>query len=761
MKKEKSQHRKKVFRRWLALCLLVLAAGILTACGGTADDRSLGIDGVVYMARELELPGEASIFNLNSRDGYLYYQAGTMLMRLSPDSNDDYWAENRVPVLECPSSSEKAYRIRGYAAGHNGDLYYCRQNWTWNKSGMSVSENHVLLIRQSADGNTVYETPIPVTDIPSELRCGLAVDDEDRAYLLAENHIYVVDASGELAGTISTEEYVQNQSFENEGQLLTGSGGQIYFLTRYPDTVIYKVIADGGWRLEEKSELTQNMSGIFYGSPYGLLCDKADGILYQYHEDDSTWHPLLRWTDGNMGGQTGNVLQLSEDYIATLHFTESGSLASMEDESSLYLLTRTPVTELPEKEILVLASISPSASLKQSVMDFNRSSSQYHILLDIYEGSEATVRLDAAMVSSDPPDLLDTSSLNLTKYAQKQALADLAPYLDQSKVLSRDYFLPSLLEGYTIDGRLCSIPAAFTLQTIMGRPDQIGSNAGWTMADVMALAEKYPDYRLIGNNNFYYLLNIFCSYYILEEYIDWEGGTCRFDSPQFCELIRWIWAQSEESGRLPADEYLFEAMPEDALLVTRSIFSPYNYALTLEKMGGTVTTMIGYPTADGHELHGASARDELCITASSKHKEAAWTFMEFFLSRNFFELYSFPTRMDILTQLIEEEATPTYLLDENGEIRYDNNGEPMIKTRLVEYTSDGMRTEYLYLERENADALLEMIKHLDFTPGDSRERTAAAIISEELDSWLSHDKSLEEAAAIIQSRVQLMLDEGA
>lgn len=757
MKNKKAPHRYNIFRHWPALVLLILTAGLLTSCSTAADDRSIGIDGFVYMAREVKFPEQVTISSLSLGDGYLYYQQDTALMRLPLDRIEDAWPEYAVPVL--------SFRIMGYAAGNNGDLYYCKQEEITNAGGPPTLAKKTLLVRQAADGSIIYEVQIPVEETMSELQCDLAVGGEDLAYLLTEKYIYVVNGSGEIAGTISTEEYIQYPAFGGQGQLLTGPGDQVYFLGGFPDTGIYKVVADDSCRLEEQSELTRNMSGRFYSSPYGLLCDKADGILYQYHETDSSWHPLLRWTDGNADGTAHEVLQLSEDCIAALYGTASGSLAPMEHKASLCLLTRTAVDELPQKEILVLASVRPSDSLQQSVMEFNRTSGQYHILLNIYDGEDAASRLDAALVSSDPPDLLDVSSLDFTKYAEKQAFADLSPYLDRSGEISREDFLPALLEGYTANGRLYSIPGSFTLATVMGRPDQIGSDAGWTMADVMALTEKYPDCRLFDRNSFSYILNYFCSEYILEEYIDWEKGTCRFDSAGFRELIQWIWDHSEESGRFPATEgiYISGPPPEDVLLIRKTIFSPYDYALELTRMGGDVSTIVGYPTADGHELHKISVRDALCITSVSRHKEAAWQFMEFFLSpdsQSSLELYAFPSRQETLLQLIEEEATPTYLTDENGDIVYIN-GEPELRTRMVQYTSDGIRTEYYYLEREYADALLSLIDHLEFAPESAQKNMAAAIITEELGSWLSHDKSLEETTDIIQNRIQLLLTENA
>ena len=125
-----------------------------------------------------------------------------------------------------------------------------------------------------------------------------------------------------------------------------------------------------------------------------------------------------------------------------------------------YLLVRTPVGELPEKELVVLASLSPGADLRDVVVEYNRQSGRYHCIIEQYGNDSGTgdagadVRLDAALLSSSPPDILDLRSVDIYKYAEKRVLEDLSPYMEGSGTVRREDFLDGVLEGYTIGGRL-------------------------------------------------------------------------------------------------------------------------------------------------------------------------------------------------------------------------------------------------------------------------------------------------------------------
>lgn len=144
------------------------------------------------------------------------------------------------------------------------------------------------------------------------------------------------------------------------------------------------------------------------------------------------------------------------------------------------------------------------STLEQYVMDYNRNSDDCHITIQ-----RDLSRLDAELVSSNPPDLINLTYMDYIKYGEKDVLEDLEPYLESSILLDRKDFREAVLDSCTVKGRLVCIPDEIECTTVIGRASQLGSGAGWTAADVMAFAESHPDARLFKNNTFSAMIKTF------------------------------------------------------------------------------------------------------------------------------------------------------------------------------------------------------------------------------------------------------------
>ena len=66
---------------------------------------------------------------------------------------------------------------------------------------------------------------------------------------------------------------------------------------------------------------------------------------------------------------------------------------------------------------------------------------------------------------------------------------------------------------------------------------------------------------------------------------------------------------------------------------------------------------------------------------------------------------------------------------------------------------------YYYMSQEQADALLEMIEMLDFTPQGGAENRVLDILEEESAGYLDGSRSVKETAEIIQNRVRNLVQE--
>ncbi len=98
----------------------------------------------------------------------------------------------------------------------------------------------------------------------------------------------------------------------------------------------------------------------------------------------------------------------------------------------------------------------------------------------------------------------------------------------------------------------------------------------------------------------------------------------------------------------------------------------------------------------------------------------------------------------------------TYAKDINGEILLDENGEPVMYS-LFSYGIDDFTFEIFAVTQEEKDKITDTIDKIDsavqFSP------PGAEIIFEEAASYFSGDKTVDEVAEIIQSRVNIFINE--
>nr|WP_300664725.1 hypothetical protein [uncultured Acetatifactor sp.] len=430
-----------------------------------------------------------------------------------------------------------------------------------------------------------------------------------------------------------------------------------------------------------------------------------------------------------------------------------------------------PVGELPEKELVVLASLSPGQNLRSAVVEYNRQSGKYDYIIEQYGNDSGTgdagadVRLDAALLSSSPPDILDLRSVDIYKYAEKGILEDLSPYMEGSGTVRREDFLDRVLEGYTIGGSLVCVPTRFELNTIVGRDSQTDLLEGWGIEDVYMLMESHPEMAELVSSGFKrmdgpeggraegkgrdYMLKEFFPAYYLERFVDWEAGECSFDSREFMELLLWLeeHVEKEQPETATGRRIFYETyyVPEDALLMEVGSVT-FESLLQIEVRIGGKVRFLSFPTADGRGTAACRVMDKLGMVSNGLHKEGAWDFLEYYISRgteDIFSLIYLPTRISLLRGMAEKAAAP-------------RPGMPFFYSSMW---IGGDTHEVYEFPQYLADALMEQIEGMDFRPRSAAEEQIIEIVTEEADIYYNGDKSLEDVTAVIQNRVELLLKE--
>ncbi len=419
---------------------------------------------------------------------------------------------------------------------------------------------------------------------------------------------------------------------------------------------------------------------------------------------------------------------------------------------------------MPQKETIVVATMGGSYSLQSRAVKFNKASDKYHISVRDYVDynnwtentwSDALTNLNNDITSSNNcPDMIDLANLNIPQLVAKDVLEDLSPYLEKSGRVNRGDFVENILEAYTYDGRLVSVPSYFSMRTVIGSASMVGSEGGWTLEQLIALANEHPDAELFDRVS---KLSILQTAMMFNEdaFINWETGECSFDTDGFKNILEFVnrfpdevnWEQGADSE--PARIQNGEVLLSDAFIYDFNQLQMYN-----EIFQGDYNC-VGFPTVDGSGGHALSASEAYAITTKSEKKDGAWEFLESILAEEDNNLYysGFPTLKSKLEKMAEEAVTPDYVTDENGEIMKDENGEAIINEGVssVGY-EDGWSYTYRLATQEEVDKVMELMdlaKPVSYNGDDEISK----IINEEAEAFFKGQKSVDEVAGIIQNRV--------
>ena len=358
--------------------------------------------------------------------------------------------------------------------------------------------------------------------------------------------------------------------------------------------------------------------------------------------------------------------------------------------------------------------------------------------------SSGSEMLNNDILSGSVPDIVLTSAENITAHIRKGLFADLYPFIDADTELSRADFVAGTLVAPEQDGTLPTVLLSYNLLTAVGDPDVVGSTPGWTWEEFYSVLAANPQAKTP-----YYLYN---RYYVLlyqlmlggSSYLDYATGTAHLDSPEFVRILESSAAYPAENGDYTADPKPVFAARQSLLNIQfigdfRSVIAQ-NYAFD-----GPVVYK-GFPSDAG----GGSAFTSVLrggITSYCTDPDAAWRFLRTLLLPEFQDniQHSLPVRRDSLQKLAQAAAEPGQMAG--------------LPPYLAGVTLTDSQKEYWQrgITAEESAALLALIENTDVLY--QYDSTIASILWEEADYFYNGVRTAEEAAALIQNRVQTYLAE--
>ena len=349
--------------------------------------------------------------------------------------------------------------------------------------------------------------------------------------------------------------------------------------------------------------------------------------------------------------------------------------------------------------------------------------------------------------------MIDISNLPYKQYAAKGLLEDLYPYIEKDSELSRDDLTPGIIKAIEIDGKLYTLVSGYNVMSIVGAPSVVGTDMGWTMDEMQDIIKAHPEadcpfgQYMTRDSILQYLCML-----NMDKYMNWQTGECKFNSDDFKKLLTFAKTFPEKYDDQDGKNWVD---PSTLVQDGRQLFEMFNasdfqsYQYYKAMFGGAITFK-GFPSDDkGGSV--AQISGGLAMTSSCKSKDAAWQFMRILLTEDYQDNLSwgYPISQKAFDKKLAEAMKQEYTTDENGkQIPVSHGGMSM---------GDGLQVEFYAITQEEADQIKALINSVDHTVVNDQSLTN--IITEESAFFFSGEKTADQVADIIQSRMTIYVNE--
>lgn len=611
-----------------------------------------------------------------------------------------------------------------------------------------ISRNEGEKITASYDGKMSEEMLVSQVCTDDGKRLELYNSMSDGKY-----YIKIFDTEGNEAGQIPIDSMIDSLYKLPNGDIVCmvwGDGG----------VSLYKIDVEGkkvGDKLADVSKY--NMSKLFIGHKDSVMF-VSGGILYRCYYENGKVEKILKFMDSDIDADTVNeVFELEDGTLVCVFSTSDYKSAEID-----YLVKQDPKNAVKKTEI-TMGVFYLDDDLQKKVIDFNKTNEKYKIVVTEYYGDgeedydKAMSKFNSDVASGKCPDIVNFNGLtaSMEQYVEKGILEELTPYLEKDSDINIDDFVQSVVEAYKIEGKLYVLPQYFSVNGYIGATSAVGKDISWTMDEFINLAKSLPENEAILQNiTSDGLLSMLCTYN-LNKYVNWTTGECLFDTGNFAKLLEFCsnYKTSEEFYKdYDYENYVSEVtLIRNKQLLLRSVYMDDTQEYMLSKViYGEDVSFKGYPCEKGNGSIVATNSSLLAISAKSKNKDSAWKFIrQFYLpteqenAKNYFN--GFPIRQDDLDKMLNDAMIPEKYTDENGQeqIMHNTWGFDDITIEIPEPAEDDIK------------AIKDIINSIDTISGSDEK--ISSIIDEETKAFFEGQKSADEVAKVIQSRVSMYVKE--
>ncbi len=633
------------------------------------------------------------------------------------------------------------------------------------------------------DGTVLHETPLStypnsILGLDSTKNFDLHIDTRSdgtlRILVNAYDKLYYLDESLNILNTVALPTPIAYMYQESDGVYILGDRlpgmARVNMETGELTAVDSLPVPDG---LPDNTIYSFGTDGSLYYN---------DGDAFYRAVGDGTAEKLFSWADGRYSG-IGPFWVIDK---TSVFYIQRAQLDELYDLYPLALLSPNTDETKDSRRVIDCASfIQNNRWIEETVTLFNSQNSDYYLRItdlnaDLAEGEKAIDRLSDMLIKGDIPDMVLFGADNQTKnFTDKNLFVDLAPHYGDTLLgyasnaytdaHGYQYLLPISMPNvsfYAAAADVCDVPLTWDKLYELGRAIDSDSS------DIRAITSYLNPTQLRRD--------------ILQAFVDERTAAVRFDSEEFRTRIRFAelletqytdsaigymsyGMQSNLDYGIVENTAIIDALQSGEVALLHVPFHSLDgYGALKLIFGDTPFTLCGNPTDDGAAPHVSvsTGTPRLALCSDSDVLGGCKAFLDFILSdeiqsSTFMTDTALPVTYTGLQKALENYRY-IYYPDPPSTLDQDVFGQPCFSLLLADVAhsanSAALRnTMEVVLSDADMETILQFFATCTAAAG--VDDTINDIAAEELSAYESGAKTLEEVTRLMQSRVQIYLNE--
>lgn len=429
-------------------------------------------------------------------------------------------------------------------------------------------------------------------------------------------------------------------------------------------------------------------------------------------------------------------------------------------EATLSFMEKVPPEEVVDKTIITMGMVYADYQVRSQVIAFNKESDEYRIrLIEYYEYNnesdwDAGVKMfNNDIITSNAPDIIVLNTgMPLESFMEKGVLLNLNSYIEADEEISKEDMAPNILALGSMGEDTYVLTANFMVTSMGMKESLVPNGESITLSELQQLETKYGDIHafqdVTRDDIIRYAMEMNYS-----EFLDIETGKCAFETQAFYELLEYAneypaeidWDNMDEEYWM---EYEYAIRENKALIQYFSIGSFSGIAYSEQGRYGEEVAFVGFP-GNGETTGVIYPYVQMAISEDCEHPDEAWQFMRQFYTYEGQKAmdYGIPVNVKAMDELLAQAQQKPFWIDENGDkVEYDETYWLGDREIIIEP-----------LSAERAQEIKEYVLSVDEIY--YYDSYIIDIILEEAAPFFEGQKSAEQAAEIIQSRVQIYVNE--